>query len=435
MVWSSLALVALTVAGSIPGGYCQDRQMMQQYPVTSYDNLAVCNDNSTYNYYHRPGVGSGSNQWVIYFDGGHWCTDLNSCNTRYSSSPGLMSSNFQPSTLYHGSGITSPNQNTNPYWFGANHVFMNYCTSDVYRGDVATPRWQFRGKRCVAATIKSLLATKNLKAATDILLVGSSAGGPGVTSNAGDIYSLITAAGGAPKHFKLYSDGGWFIDLPEFNGGNGATYQSDAKALQSYNGVTFDSQCTSNYPGATWKCMLPMYNWAFLPAPLINHEYLYDTGNLAEDNAQPSNYESFRTLMTASFNLGGPGVGVQSLTSNSAALGVINGRPTAVAPGKPTPYNSTTLPGGGGPVGYKPTIANQQASTLNIYAEACFLHTTVDTAQFTESQVNGVNFNQALWQWFMDDNTLVQEVDTVAGQRTSDDCSSTFTGMLVLAGR
>lgn len=62
MVWSSLALVALTVAGSIPGGYCQDRQMMQQYPVTSYDNLAVCNDNSTYNYYHRPGVGSGSNQ-------------------------------------------------------------------------------------------------------------------------------------------------------------------------------------------------------------------------------------------------------------------------------------------------------------------------------------------------------------------------------------
>lgn len=194
-------------------------------------------------------------------------------------------------------------------------------------------------------------------------------------------------------------------------------------------------QCTSNYPGATWKCMLPMYNWAFLPAPLINHEYLYDTGNLAEDNAQPSNYESFRTLMTASFNLGGPGVGVQSLTSNSAALGVINGRPTAVAPGKPTPYNSTTLPGGGGPVGYKPTIANQQASTLNIYAEACFLHTTVDTAQFTESQVNGVNFNQALWQWFMDDNTLVQEVDTVAGQRTSDDCSSTFTGMLVLAGR
>ncbi|KAK9861556.1 hypothetical protein WJX84_010548 [Apatococcus fuscideae] len=107
--------------------------------------------------------------------------------------------------------------------------------------DVATPIWQFRGRRTVAATTKSLLANHNLKAATDIILVGSSAGGPGVTNNAADIYGLITAAGGVPGRFKICSDGGWFIDLPEFNGGTGATYQSSAKALQSYNGVTFDS--------------------------------------------------------------------------------------------------------------------------------------------------------------------------------------------------
>lgn len=110
--------------------------------------------------------------------------------------------------------------------------------------DTSTPTWQFRGKRSVTATIAALLATQNLKAATDILLVGSSAGGPAVTSNAGDIYQQLLAAKANPTRFKLFSDGGWFIDLPEYNGGTGATYQSDSKALMSYAKVTYDRRVT-----------------------------------------------------------------------------------------------------------------------------------------------------------------------------------------------
>ena len=197
------------------------------------------------------------------------------------------------------------------------------------------------------------------------------------------------------------------------------------------------SQCTLNYPGAAWKCMLPQYNWPFLPAPLINHEYLYDQGNLAEDNALPSNYESFRQSMLSTFNLSGTAVGAVNLTSsaNSSAISLLNTRATAVAANRPQPYTTTTLPGGlGGAVGYKPTIGNQLASPLNIYAEACLLHTTVDTPLFTASSVNGVNFNDALYQWFIYDQFLVQEIDGYAGQRSEASCSQQ-PAMLALAGR
>ncbi len=92
--------------------------------------------------------------------------------------------------------------------------------------------------------------------------------------------------------------------------------------------------------------MLPMYNWPFLPAPLINHEYLYDQGNLAEDNAQTSNYESFRQAITGSFNLSNP-VGVTNLTTpaNATALNILSTRATATAPTRPQPYTTVSLPG------------------------------------------------------------------------------------------
>ena len=182
--------------------------------------------------------------------------------------------------------------------------------------------------------------------------------------------------------------------------------------------------------------MLPQYNWPFLPAPLINHEYLYDLGNLAEDNAQPSNYESFRQSITATFNLSNP-VGVQNLTAaaNASALNTLSTRATAIAPNRPQPYTTVSLPGNvGGAVGYKPTAGNALAAPLSIFAEACLLHTTVDTPIFIDSDVNGVNFNDALWAWFQLDEYLVQEVDGYKGQRSQSDCSSTVS-TIALAGR
>ena len=182
--------------------------------------------------------------------------------------------------------------------------------------------------------------------------------------------------------------------------------------------------------------MLPMYNWPFLPAPLINHEYLYDQGNLAEDNAQTANYESFRTSITNSFNLSNP-VGVSNLSApaNATALATLSSRATAIAPGKPSPYTTVSLPGNvGGAVGYKPTAGNALASPLSIFAEACLLHTTVDSPIFVDSDVNGVNFNDALWAWFQYDEYLVQEVDGYKGQRSSSDCTSPVS-TIALAGR
>ena len=47
--------------------------------------------------------------------------------------------------------------------------------------------YQFRGKRIITAVIRSLIATKNITTATDILVSGESAGGVAAMNNAGMI--------------------------------------------------------------------------------------------------------------------------------------------------------------------------------------------------------------------------------------------------------
>ncbi|XP_020525007.1 pectin acetylesterase 9-like [Amborella trichopoda] len=72
---------------------------------------AVCLDGSLPAYHLHRGFGSGSDNWLLQFEGGGWCNDLESCLERTRNHRG--SSRFM-NRLEEFSGILSNNASQNP---------------------------------------------------------------------------------------------------------------------------------------------------------------------------------------------------------------------------------------------------------------------------------------------------------------------------------
>lgn len=125
---------------------------------------------------------------MIYLGGGGECDNESSC--KYQLTGALGSSNYFANTS-ESSGwyLGSPYCPYNPDLCGWNHAFDPYCTQDLHTGQVEEPSdktWglYFSGFNVFKATLDALdQAPFNLGNATDIVLLGASAGGIGVWTN------------------------------------------------------------------------------------------------------------------------------------------------------------------------------------------------------------------------------------------------------------
>lgn len=191
--------------------------------------LAVCNDGSPATYLLRPGVGSGAKRWVIYLQGGGSCATADDCEKRYQQTPVYMSG--ATSTVGALPGIKSTDAGTNPDFWDATYVELQYCSSDLWSGDTAgndalptsdLRRWHWRGRRIVAAVIDDLKG-HGLNDATEILFTGSSAGGAGATTHVDEVAALVPAS----ARFVGMSDTSFVIDYPAFD----AVTQAESTAM------------------------------------------------------------------------------------------------------------------------------------------------------------------------------------------------------------
>jgi hypothetical protein len=184
---------------------------------------AVCNDGSRGYYLRRTGFGGGSKRWLIYLEGGGSCGSKATCNERWATKRGLMRTTPQADgdvAELDATGIKSPLEVENPYFFDANYVQLGYCSSDGWSGDnPATTvggnevtRFHFRGRAIALAVVQDLIATAQLGQADEVLLLGSSAGGLGTTLLADDLRALLPAG----IRLLALSDAGFFIDFPTF---------------------------------------------------------------------------------------------------------------------------------------------------------------------------------------------------------------------------
>ncbi|HEY6940799.1 pectin acetylesterase-family hydrolase [Dokdonella sp.] len=192
-------------------------------------NDARCNDGTPASYEFRPSP-TGSDDWVILFQGGGSCDDLTlSCaerGTALTTTTPAADGSWTPIT--HG-GILNTSPDVNPDFHLANLVHFNYCSSDHWSGATAelransgTPQcadddgtcgWQFSGRINASADLASLMRDHGLgdDGTARILFVGTSAGAIGLVANAEAMASALPNARAAGRlHFVV--DGGFALE-------------------------------------------------------------------------------------------------------------------------------------------------------------------------------------------------------------------------------
>ncbi|XP_024085339.1 uncharacterized protein LOC106665292 [Cimex lectularius] len=244
---------------------------------------ATCNDGSPAGYYIRRS--SGSKRWIVFLEGGWYCYDKRSCNTRWHRMQHLMSSKKWQAVKNVG-GILSTKAEENPYWWNANHVFVPYCTSDSWSGRRAVPvldtPFTFMGAAIVEQVISELLPL-GLQNANSLLLAGSSAGGAGVMLNLEHVQTLLYPY---PNIIvRGITDSGWFLDRAPYShySESLASVEAIKKGLNLWDGQ-MPKTCKAKYKHEPWRCFFGYRLYPTLLTPLFVFQWLFDEAQMTADN-------------------------------------------------------------------------------------------------------------------------------------------------------
>eukprot|EP00026_Physarum_polycephalum_P004876 Phypoly_transcript_04900.p1 GENE.Phypoly_transcript_04900~~Phypoly_transcript_04900.p1 ORF type:complete len:383 (+),score=41.65 Phypoly_transcript_04900:775-1923(+) len=271
------------------GAWGQEPGNFQRVALTDLNPDAVCNDGSPATYFFRPGSGSGAGIWTIYLEGGGFCQDIPSCQSRWQYTKHFMTSTLLPEILNDTTlspdvnhwGINSGNATANPHFYNANQVYLWYCSSDVHAGDIeasnATGGFHFRGKVIVQTLVEHLLTkqTPSMTEAKFILLTGFSAGGMGVLNNADFVGAMVSKAVPAAT-YKAYADSGWLLDVPTY--GLTWTSRQQLQSLYTNFNAQFDDSCVAALEpvGQAWRCQFGDIVHSFITTPLFIAQYQFD---------------------------------------------------------------------------------------------------------------------------------------------------------------
>lgn len=231
---------------------------------------AVCLDGSPGGYLFRPGVGSGTNKWLIGFEFGDWCFDEDECLQRSKSILGSSKSWSNSPTWQLTQGILSTDNKSNPNFYNWNLAYLMYCDGASFSGNVTKPvvykgtTLYFRGIRIVQAALEDL-ATRGLDEASDVIVTGCSAGGHATYLHADYIREFLPSN----VKYKVLADAGFFLDGKNWTGQYHfrTVFQYVFKMQNCSDGV--NSDCIAAYPGEEWKCFFPQYFFHLIKTPVF----------------------------------------------------------------------------------------------------------------------------------------------------------------------
>jgi len=197
-----------------------------------------------------------------------FCWDSKSCTMRYQTVPYYMSSaNWAPQMSQP--GIFSTVESESSFW-NVNKVYMKYCSSDLWMGDVAASNatfgYAFRGRRIVHAVITSLIQDRGMVAGHRMLYGGCSAGAIGAMINMDQVAGLAGSYGvqvrgllDAAALVDVYSTGwAWSPSL--------VPLQTLVSQLVENLQPPLPSTCASRgyFGKAAWKCFFPAFRMPLL---------------------------------------------------------------------------------------------------------------------------------------------------------------------------
>ena len=239
---------------------------------------AVCNDGSPAVYYFKRGSGTDAAHWLIFFQGGGWCSSDRTCTYRWGAQRSLMTSHGAPSTFEAG-GIFSTSAQENPDFLNFTQVYIKYCSSDMYSGNgeqqVNGMQMQFRGNKIVSAILADLqdatvIPSPNLKNATQVLVGGSSAGSYGAASNMDWIASQLPGA-----KVKGVLDSSWVPPLPNYGSGPGEPMPGSAGYYDYFSAVA-DQSCAAANPSQPQLCLSTLQLYPYLSTPIFIYAEQHD---------------------------------------------------------------------------------------------------------------------------------------------------------------
>lgn len=271
----SMLVLMIMAAASFYGGVSADAEKsrpLRKYVVRNASSRkAVCNDGTPAVFYYRPGRGKDKTKWVIFLEGGGACSSDAECIERYNSTRDLMSSANYPDQIERG-GILSTSKRLNPDFSKFNHVFVQYCSSDTWLGDternIAGVNVQFRGHHIVKAVIEDLMDSSvipenNLKAATEVIFSGSSAGSFGAQNNMDRVAEMLSFA-----RVSGVLDSGWKPPIPGFGQTNEDPSQAESSGFSYWNAQP-DESCLRNYPDTPNVCLYSYFVYSHISTPVF----------------------------------------------------------------------------------------------------------------------------------------------------------------------
>ncbi|KAI8540369.1 hypothetical protein RHMOL_Rhmol09G0258100 [Rhododendron molle] len=252
--------------------FSEERLLVNMNLVRNASALgAYCLDGSLPAYHLHRGFGAGALNWLLQFEGGGWCNDIQSCLVRAKTRRG---STRYMNKLEAFSGILSNNASLNPDFYNWNRVKLRYCDGASFAGDAkfdnGTSLLYFRGQRIWKAIIHDLLP-KGLGNAKKALLSGCSAGGLSSFLHCDNFSSYL------PRNasVKCLSDAGFFLDERDISLKH--TFRSFYEDLVSLQGVeqNLDKNCTSSLYNPN-QCFFPQYALPFIRTPFFILNSAYD---------------------------------------------------------------------------------------------------------------------------------------------------------------
>jgi len=344
----------------------------------AHQSHTFCNDGSPAGYYWRTSQNTNNtNRFLIFFQSGAWCWDQASCQSRYQSTPQLMSSIPWGTTQTSSDGIFISND-----WANANIAYVNYCSSDGWIGNRLasnqTYGWYFNGKNIVKAVVDDLL-TKGLTTATEVLIAGCSAGGRGVLNNLDYLTTYIqqhAITGPSMKIKGLFDSAYWLEDFPPYPGQTPTTLVSQSKQIYALADAVANSGCTKLYGANYWQCGFATNVWPHIETENFYNLFLDDQWQLD----QISNGAFSPPLNT---------------DQNNYAIEFLN----------------TT----------RFTLAPLTNSNQNYFAASCWTHCSTESSNYYNIQINGLNLDQVISNWFFQDQSF-QLVDTCSTFKCGTGC-------------
>ncbi|CAH9099723.1 unnamed protein product [Cuscuta epithymum] len=224
---------------------------------------AVCLDGSPSVYYFDQGEGQGLDNWLIFLEGGGWCSNQSECKERSESKYG--SSTLRDQYRDFEASLLSNDSQENPKFYNWNRVYVPYCDGSSFTGNTeaadSVTNVTYRGLRIFEATMADLLA-KGMEQAQNALLSGSSAGGVAAFVHCDRFRDLLPIT----AQVKCLSLASYFLHMDDSMGGG--YFENAFEALITLHGSTeaLPSLCTSIMSRPS-LCFFPQYLTSYVKTP------------------------------------------------------------------------------------------------------------------------------------------------------------------------